>query len=160
VFLKKISKTNNLFYINDSPCLPHLTSRSETPRVLLFICSTFSFCFVLFCFVLFCFLLLSDFHFHWKTQSRFEELARPKDPTMEEVGVNTGKWGHSGNSGGLANEGKFKPETKIVEKKKREFLFPLPSSLFPLSLLIPTLHSSPAKEEYHRPSITYICSIQ
>ena len=33
-------------------------------------------------------------------KNRFEELARPKDPTMEEVEVKTGKWKHSGNSGG------------------------------------------------------------
>jgi len=33
-------------------------------------------------------------------KNRFEELARPKDPTIEEVEVKTGKWKHSGNSGG------------------------------------------------------------
>lgn len=33
-------------------------------------------------------------------KAKFEDLARPRDPTMEEVEVGTGKWKHSGNSGG------------------------------------------------------------
>jgi len=53
-------------------------------------------------------------------KAKFEELAKPKDPTMEEVEVNTGKWRPSGSSGGghTGHDGKFKPLTTVTERKK------------------------------------------
>jgi hypothetical protein len=53
-------------------------------------------------------------------KNKFEELARPKDPTMEEVEVGTGKWKHSGHSGGghTGHDGKYKQEVKIEARKK------------------------------------------
>ncbi|KAL6062174.1 hypothetical protein QOT17_012423 [Balamuthia mandrillaris] len=51
-------------------------------------------------------------------KNKFEDLARPKDPTVEEVKKTT--WATSGNSGGgtSGHEGKFNKTEKVIVKKK------------------------------------------
>ncbi|ELR20683.1 uncharacterized protein ACA1_054290 [Acanthamoeba castellanii str. Neff] len=50
-------------------------------------------------------------------KSKFEELARPKDPNVEEVTKTS--WATSGNSGGMSNEGKFQKTATVVGTKKK-----------------------------------------
>lgn len=58
-------------------------------------------------------------------KSKFEELARPKDPNVEEVTKTS--WATSGNSGGMSNEGKFQKTAVVVGTKKKGE--PLPPKL-------------------------------
>lgn len=50
-------------------------------------------------------------------KAKFEDLARPKDPNVEEVTKTS--WKTSGHSGGMANEGKFEKASVVVSTKKK-----------------------------------------
>lgn len=81
-------------------------------------------------------------------KSKFEELARPKDPNVEEVTKTS--WATSGNSGGMSNEGKFQKTATVVGTKKKGESLPPPQrrfrSFFPFNRSFAVLRT-PAQEE-------------
>ncbi len=82
-------------------------------------------------------------------KSKFEELARPKDPNVEEVTKTS--WATSGNSGGMSNEGKFQKSAVVVGTKKKGA--PLPLTLNMCIDCLPPIFRTAAQEEPHRPPV-------